>query len=407
MSTKTEEELEAVDYLFRPETRVKRSIGFWKPAAACYRQRHFIMGLTALAALAAVIISLTLPKEYLAASRVLPPASTGSSLAASLLSRLPSSASTLLKGEGGSYSRYLSILSSRRMYDTVVTHFDLETVYGTRGNPDAREAAIDELVSRSEFVLDDEYEFMSVQVLDRDPRRAAEMANFFVEELNRINAQLMTQSAHQYRVSIEARYKAASASLDSVMEATRAFQARHGIYDLPAQTQAYFEQLGRFRSEAVTAEIQRDALRTRLGEENDQVQSYEAIVKAAQQRYDRILRGEAGLMPVDLKNMPAVVQEYANLERERQIQVAILTAVTPVLEQARFDEARQVEAVQVVDRAIPPVRKAEPRRILIVLLTTLSAFLLTVAFVLILEWWKNNYRSFIKKLESASISGRP
>lgn len=70
------------------------------------------------------------------------------------------------------------------------------------------------------------------------------------------------------------------------------------------------------------------------------------------------------------------------------MQTRILEVLAPLYEQARFEEERRVEAVQVVDPAVPPVRKAKPRRSLIVLGITLAAFALSVLFVLAHGWWQ-------------------
>ena len=51
-----------------------------------------------------------------------------------------------------------------------------------------------------------------------------------------------------------------------------------------------------------------------------------------------------------------------------------------------MEETQHADAVQVIDEAIPPARKAKPKRSLVVIGTTASAFLLSVALVLALAW---------------------
>ena len=52
----------------------------------------------------------------------------------------------------------------------------------------------------------------------------------------------------------------------------------------------------------------------------------------------------------------------------------------------------------VVDEAVPPVRKAEPRRTLIVLVSAFSAFLLVCAFLLALDWFNRNGEALFARL---------
>ena len=88
--------------------------------------RKFIIGITAGVAILSVAISLLLPNWYRASSRLLPPERTGSSaIASAMLDNLPSAAAGLLGGSSGNYSRYLTILTSRQLLDSVVDNFDL------------------------------------------------------------------------------------------------------------------------------------------------------------------------------------------------------------------------------------------------------------------------------------------
>ena len=57
-----------------------------------------------------------------------------------------------------------------------------------------RRDAIGALAENVDLVVDDEYEFLSVEVYDQDPVRAAAMSNFFVRELNRIDGRLSSQT---------------------------------------------------------------------------------------------------------------------------------------------------------------------------------------------------------------------
>ena len=55
------------------------------------------------------------------------------------------------------------------------------------------------------------------------------------------------------------------------------------------------------------------------------------------------------------------------------------------LEAARIDEAKEAVVVQVVDKAVEPEKKSSPRSVLIVLISTIAAFVLACLGVLISE----------------------
>ena len=386
------------------ERRAQTERAFWDVLGRLYRWRYFILLVTGGVAVAAVVLSLLLPVWYRASARVLLPASGGgSSLAASLLSNLPSAASALLGGgPAGDFTRYQAILTSRTLMEQAVDSFELVRVYELEESPRPIEQAVAALRGNTDFEIDLEFEFLSVLVYDRDPQRAADLANFLVRGLNRRNAELSAQSAATYRRFAERRYLEARQAIDSLLDANQRFQQAYGLFDLTAQTEAFLTQLAELRAGGVQAQVQYEALRDQFGPDNAQVRALQDVVRAADRQYRRALEGSEEVLPVAQDSVPGVVREYASLELERMIQTSILEVVGPMYEQARFDEEREFEAVQVVDYAVPPKRKAKPKRAVIVVAATLSAFLLAVLFVLLYTGWQRHHAYFARRLREAA-----
>ena len=105
--------------------------------------------------------------------------------------------------------------------------------------------------------------------------------------------------------------------------------------------------------------------------------------------------------------MSDVSRTYVDLRSEALVQEQILEVIRPLVEQARFEEEKNVEAVQVVDSAVPPVRKAKPRRSVIVVLATLTGFLLTVLFVLLYTWWRRHHVYWAHRLRASVEKNAP
>ena len=369
---------------------------FWWAARALLQRRWFIIIATVLAGIGSIAISLSLPVWYKAETRVLLPES-GSSFLGMLESAVPGAAS-ILSGPGGEYTRYLSILTSRTLLDRTVQRFDLENVYETTESVDPRAQAIKELNENLDYVVALDFDYLSVGIFDRDPRRAANIANYMVEELNQQNIVLTAANARQTRQFIEQRLDEVSVLLDSAQVALQAFQERHGVLDIEQQGAAFFEALAGIRAEIVTLEVQYGALRRQFGDENAQVSAARDQVRAAEASLNRFMRGEDELMPVALRNLPQVSRQYARLYREIVIQANILEAIHPLLEQARFAEENEALAVQVLDPAIPPVRKARPKRAIIVIAATASVFMLVCIFLLAWSWWRANHAWVAERL---------
>lgn len=377
----------------------------WQTLGTLFLWRRFIISVTAVVAVAAVVITLLMPNWYRASARLLTPES-GGGLSSLLLRNLPSGASSLLGG-GGDYTRYLAILSSRGLMEAAVDSFDLVRVYELEDAKTPREEAVKLLGEYMEFTIDDEYDFLSVSALDRDPQRAADMANFFVRRLNETNARLSSQSAGSFRRYMESRYQESLATMDSLLTANQRFQEQYGVFDLPAQTESFFEQVAQLRGQAVEAEIKFEVARSQYGTENQQVATLRALTEAANEKYRAALAGQEQVLPIPKDQVPGVVRTYADLEMNLAIQRTILEVVGPLYEQARLQEEQQSEAVQVLDYASPPVRKAEPKRSVLVIVATFSAFVLSVLFVLLLEWWRNNHARLARRLEEGIRESRP
>ncbi len=374
---------------------------FWQAVVALWRARWLVIGSSLVAAIVAVVISLNIPNEYEAGARVLPPESGGGGLGA-LIGDLSPIAASMLQGGGSNYTRYLSILTSRSTLDRVVQRFHLIEVYEVEDDPNPQAAARAMLFTHLNVGVDLEYDFMFINAIDRDPRRAADIANFLVQELNRRNQELSAENAGTNRRYIQERYEAAETALDSLRGEMQRFQEAHGVIELPTMAQAFMESVAQQEAQVTQAEVQYEALRAQYGPDNPEVQAAQEVVQAARRAQSQLMSGGGAAMPVPMRQLPALANEYARLYQQVLIQGQILEASRPLYEQARFEEERQRTAVQVLDDAVPPTRKSGPHRSLLVITTTLSAFILLCIFVVVYDWLRRNRAAWSRRLQEVN-----
>lgn len=372
----------------------------WFAVGLALRNLRLLATITVLAAVVSVGVSLMLPKWYQAETRVVLPPRDGTNLLASLGSAA-SAARSLLGAGGNDFSRYLSILSSRTLREALADSFNLTEVYELTDHPWPREATLKMLGENTDLVVDKEFGFLSIRVMDQDPARAAAMANFYVNELAARHQELVARGATNTRNYVEARYAESMARRDSILVELETFQRRYGVFDLEAQTRAYFEQLGAMRVSAVQAEVQLEALRNQFGDQNPQVVALDNIVRAANSQFNNAMAGREAVLPVPRQQAPEMVRMYADLMLERMLQERILELVAPLREQSRFEQQRVQEPVQIVDYAVAPERKAKPKRAFIVVAATVSAPVLTYVLMLLFSLGKTllpavqrRYRTF-------------
>lgn len=386
--------------------QAQASTALWTAAARLVRRRWVILGLTAVAAVLSVVLTLRMDNWYGATARLLPPENDSGGGLSSLIGDLSPIASSVLGsggGGGGNYQRYLSIVTSRSMLDAVVERFDLVTVYDLADEEYPEAKARGQLLENNlDYEVDLEFEFLSITAYDKDPRRAAQMTNFIVEELNRRNEQLAVENARRYREFVETRYAEVEQAMEDARSDMQAFQERNGVVELPTTAQAFVEALAEARSQVAIAEVQYEATAALGGPESPDVVASRAALDAARRAQAELEGGGESFMPVPLRRLPAVANEYAALYQELVIQQTLLETARPLYEQARFDEERERVAVQVLDEAVPPTKKARPRRSLIVIGVTISTFVLACLLVLGVGWLRANRARIAANLRAAA-----
>ena len=368
------------------------------------RWKRFLVLFPLVVTLGAGVVAFMLPKEYAATARLLVPES-GNNLVASLLGGGVRSAASRFLGSGvqvGGFARYLALLNSDTIGLAVVDSFGLVRVYQTSQKVGPREAALKELRERSAFEVDDEYEYLRISVLDQSPERAARITNAYVSLLNTESQRLSTQSAREYGRFIGNRYTKALSDTDSLLDRTRDFQQRYGVINLEAQTTAYFEQMGRLRAEQTRLQASLEGLRPQFGPESPEIAAVEQALAEVNRQYSAAQRGSEQAFPVAREGVPTVVREYATLERDRLIQEKTLEALAPMYVASQLEEDRNTSALQVLDQARPPARKAAPKRLLIVALAALSSVVLAFAFAFAWEGWRSAARTLAQWAQEAA-----
>ncbi|MEK9137480.1 MAG: Wzz/FepE/Etk N-terminal domain-containing protein [Bacteroidota bacterium] len=332
--------------------------------------RRFIIINVLVVTVIAVIASLTLPKWYRATASVLPPKEPdmlGSLGAASSVLRGLSGARAL-RGLGqsqGAYN-YFAILKSRTAMEAVVRRFDLFQVYEVSDT--SMEKAVRALAGNTAFETGDD-DNITIEVLDKDPQRAADMANYFVEVLNDISLKLGTQEAKNNREFIEKRLEKSREDLHQTEEALQEYQEKSGIIVTIDPSTPGVSAIAELYGMKAKKEIELAILKRTVTADNPLVKQAELELRELDRK---------------LSTFPGVGIESLRLYRDLAIQQKIIEFLVPLHEQAKVDEQKDVPVLLVLDKAIAPERKVKPQRSLIVFLAgTLSLFFFVLlAFLL-------------------------
>lgn len=341
------------------------------------RRRGLIAGMALMMAIAGFAVSKLLPNRFTAYTAILPPQQ-GSSTGAALLAQLNGTAAgAVLAGEGvgfrNSNDLQVALLRSWTVEDAMVERFHLISVYHARSLSEARykfEKAVDIDSGAKDGLI-------RIYVIDRDPHRAADMANAYVEEFRKATADLAISEASRRRVFFEQQLEQARDNLANAEEDLKRTEQKTGLLQPDAQTIAVIQSVAQLRAQIAAQEVQIQAMRSFETSENPDLQLAQQQLDALKAQQAKLGSGAdgAGLL-VPKGNMQQLDLDYVRKLRDVKYYEAIFDLLARQLEAAKVDEARQGTMIQVVDRARTPEFRSSPKPARIIVgMTALGIFL--------------------------------
>lgn len=360
----------------------------------------------------AVATSLLLPRIYVSTATLIAPkegTNTGLLGGLAVMSGLVQQAPTVsVPSLTPNRDMLVSILKSRTMAKALVDRHRLRERYRSRYVEDAIKVLDDRV-----RVLVSKEGVISVRVEDTDPQVAADMANFYVDELDRLVARYGMSEAGNQHSFLTTQLAHARAALDGAEEKLRSFQEKHRAVALQEQTRGAIEAAARLKGEIMLAEVQLQvfrnfatesnpetiALRGRIDELRRQLmklESSDGVLRAAGQRDQRDFT-------VPLPKVPEVGIELARLMRDVKVQETLVVLLTQQNEQARIAEAKDLPVVQILDRAVPADRQARPRLRLNLAIGGATGLFFGIFLAFFVDYI-SSYRNRLKRLPEAGAN---
>jgi uncharacterized protein involved in exopolysaccharide biosynthesis len=273
-------------------------------------------------------------------------------------------------------------LKSESVEDAMVARFHLQALYRRKYLSSARKRW-DKATTVDNGVKDG---LIRLSVTDTDPRRAADLANGWVEEYKRFSATLAVTEASQRRLFFERQLQDAHDAMARAEEEMKQTQQRTGVIEIEAQERAMIASAALLRAQVATKQMEIQAMREFATDQNpDLVRTQQELSSLEGQLAGMDLANERKGGDLVMPKGQAVEAgvEYTNALREVKYREMLLELLTHQYEGARVDEARQGAQVQIVDPATVPDRPSSPYRLWIVLGSLLAAlpFGLLMAFV--------------------------
>lgn len=350
------------------------------------QRKWLIIKITVGCGLIALLISLLLPKKYTATTTILPPQQ-NSSLSSAIMSQIGSLGSLgALAGSSMGLKNpndmFVAMFKSRTVEDAMIQRFGLMAEYRQKYMSTARKAFEDHFTVTSNTKSN----LIEISVEDKDPKRAAEMANAYVDEYRRLSQHLAIGEAGQRRLFFEQQLEQAKDNLANAEEALKTTEQKTGMIELSSQARALIESAAALRAQITAKEVQLQAMRTyATGQNSDVVQAEQELdgmrAQLAKLGGNADDNGAGLIVPKGL--VPQAGIEYVRKLRDVKYYETIFEILARQYELAKLDEAKEGALIQVVDPAIVPDYKSFPKRGLITLIAAIAGLFIGIftAFV--------------------------
>lgn len=347
-------------------------------------QKALVAAVTVAAALISLVVALLLPPVYTARTTLLAPNAQQQSGSSAALAALGA-----LGGLGGSLAQkspdelYVALLKSDTVQRALAERFKLIEHYDVG----SYEALRKTLPSYIRVASDKKSGVISVEVDDKDRQFAADLANAHEGEVTKLLDRLAVSEAQLRRAFFEKQLKETKENLVRAEQGLRQVQEKSGVIVLDKQAEALITGAALVRASITEREVQLKVLRTSATEQNPDVMRLTSELRALRSELARMesaqggAAGSAADMPVG--RIPEAAIDYVRARRELKLQETLLESMVRQFEIAKLDEAKEGPALQQVDVAVPPDYKSKPSRALIVLASTMIAFLLVSAWVVV------------------------
>ncbi len=358
-------------------------LDYWR---VLVKHKKLIGTIVGAAAVISVIASLLLPKIYSSTAKIFT-TQQENYLGAGIRAQLPGGVSGLASGmlSGGTPADiWVAVLESQTLKGAIVEKFDLRKRYELETLEAARKALGGQVsVNKSREGI------VSITVEDSIPENAADLANAFVEELDRMNRELITSSSMRMRLFVEERLVETGEKLIETEDNLKNFQEKNKAIKMDDQSKVVINTLGNIKGQIMAKEVELQTLLSFATVNNPKVGILKTEIRALKKGLKELegtISDTTNYIFIPTAKIPDLGLRYARLLRELKIQETLFELLTQQYEMARIQEAKDSPTVQVLDRALVPEQRSKPRRKRIVMLSVIVSGFLSVFLAFFLEY---------------------
>ena len=346
------------------------------------KHKKTILGLPIMAAVCAAGVSLALPNWYKANTKILPPQQAQSG-ASALMAQLGGIAGAVGGAAGlkNPNDLYIGMLKSRTIADKMIQRFDLKNVY----DEELIEKTRKELEGNSTFTAGKDG-LISIDVEDKDPKRAAQIANAYTDELFKLTKVIAVTEAAQRRLFFERQLEMTKDNLAQSEATLREAMSTRGVISVDSESRAIVETVARLRAQIAAKDIQLGAMQAFVTTNNQEYKRTQQEVISMRAELSKLENGTASADGPSGKQAKPIGLENIKILREVKYHQMLYEMLSKQYELARLDESKDASIIQVLDPAIEPERKSKPKRAIIVVMAGLLGLFVGIIAAFISEF---------------------
>lgn len=345
------------------------------------RRQRFVLAHGLACAVLAAAISMLLPVRYTASTSFLVPKPLATSLP--LRASEVATPNQILQSDSANYDegfKYVEMLRSDYVEDALVDQFQLKKVLQAGSEQDARQALVEESDIRYDSLNGG---FVRISVTEKDPDRAARMANAYVLALDHLLAHIAEGEDARRSTYLAQQVNQNREDLLNAEGALQRVEETRGLIRVPMQSQFLIARARDIRAHINADEVYVHALEKAASAQNPELLRAREDLRAWEEQLQMLEKSPGGKGSFSRTAAPGSVEEFNRHYRDVEFQSKILEMLELQYQQAKLDETRQGSPVQVVDVAVLPDRRSYPKRTRIVLIGFLTGLMVGVFQVLL------------------------
>jgi capsule polysaccharide export protein KpsE/RkpR len=244
-------------------------------------------------------------------------------------------------------------------------------------------------------IVSEKSSLINISVEDHDAKRAAAMANAYVDQLHILMSHLAVTSAAQRRIFFEQQVDQEKEKLANAEVALEKTEMKTGIIEPQGQAQAVIVTIMQLRAQIAAREVELESLRTSATDQNPEVITLQSQIAGLRTQLADFEKGHpqsaemVGDVLTPTSEVPAASLEYLRRMRDVRYQETLFEFMVRQYEMARVDEAKQGQMIQVVDAALVPERRSWPPRTVLTLLAFILAGIIASSWVILQAAFRN------------------